>query len=99
MQSKTINELQDFMVENGIHYVDVFIHESRTKVEKYFNDNGYRLPETVILDDGDISEQLNIYLIPRIILIDRDFKVYRDGDTISGKNLKNKLQEMLATKQ
>ena len=69
------------------------------KVEKYFSENGYHLPETVILDDGDIAEQLNIYLIPRIILIDREFNIYRDGDTISGGNLKDKLQEMLATKK
>lgn len=97
LQSKTMNSLHDFMAENGIHFVDVFVSETRSKVEKYFNDNGYQLPETVILDDGDIADQLNIYLIPRIILIDSDFKVYRDGDTISEKDLKDKLQQLLVT--
>ena len=96
MQTKTINGLRDFLTENGIRYVDVFIQESKNKVDKYFIKNGYLLPETTILDDGDISKRLNIYLIPRIILIDRDFKVYRDGDTITGKSLKKKLLAMIA---
>ena len=95
-QTKTIDGLRDFMAENGVHYVDIFIQESRKKVKKYFQKNGFQLPETVILDDGDISKKLNIYLIPRIILIDRDFKVYRDGDTVSEKNLKEKILAMTA---
>lgn len=98
MQTKAIDQLNDFMAENGINFVDVFIQESSVKIEKYFSSNGYQLPETILLDDGDISKKLNIYLIPRIILIDKNFKVYRDGDTISKKNLKKKLQAMLAEK-
>ena len=96
MQSKTINELRGFMGENGVHYVEVFIQESSKKVKQYFSDRSYQLPDTSILDNGDISKKLNVYLIPRIILIDRDFKVYRDGDTISKKNLKKQLQAILA---
>ena len=95
-QTKTIDGLRDFMAENGVHYVDIFIQESRKKVEKYFKKNGFQLPETVILDDGAISKKLNIYLIPRIILIDRNFKVVRDGDTVSAKSLKEKILAMTA---
>ncbi len=99
MQTKAIDGLRDFLTENGIHYVDVFVQESQATVENYFKKNDYQLPETVILDHGSIAKQLNIYLIPRIILIDRDFKVYRDGDTISEKALKKELQQMLAAEQ
>ena len=95
-QTKTIDGLRDFLTENGIHYVDVFIQESKKKVDKYFIKNDYRLPEITILDKGDISRKLNIYLIPRVILIDRDFKVYRDGDILAEKSLKEQLLSMIA---
>jgi len=96
MQSKAINEIRDFMAENEVQFVEVFIQESAKKVNKYFTKKGFQLPDQTILDDGDISKRLNIYVIPRLILIDRDHKVYRDGDTISSKNLKKKLEQMLA---
>ena len=76
----------------------MFIQESRNKVDGYFRKNGFQLPDTVILDEGAISKQLNIYLIPRIILIDKNFKVQRDGDTISKSSLKKKLQAIIASK-
>ncbi|HEY5674077.1 MAG TPA: TlpA disulfide reductase family protein [Malonomonas sp.] len=98
-QTKSISKLSDFMTENGIRYVDVFVQESQATVEKYFKKNNYQLPEIVLLDRGAIAKKLNIYLIPRIILIDKNFKVYRDGDTISEKSLKKELQQMLAAEQ
>lgn len=95
MQSKAINELQDFLNENQIQFVEVFIQESAKKVRKYFDKKGFQLPDTIILDNGEITKQLNVYGIPRIILIDKNHQVYRDGETISKRNLKKKLEQML----
>jgi thiol-disulfide isomerase/thioredoxin len=94
-QAKVIGELDSFLKDHGIHYVDVFIQESEAKVSRYLSKNGRPMPETVILDNGEISRLLNIYLIPRVILLDKDLKVYRDGDSISSQDLKQKLQELL----
>ena len=97
-QTKTIDKLRDYMDANGVQYVDVFIQESKNKVADYFRKKGFQLPDAVILDDGPIAKKLNIYLIPRIILIDKNYKVQRDGDTISKSSLKKKLQAIIASK-
>jgi len=96
MQSKAINEIRDFMNEKGVQFVEVFIQESASKVRKFFDKKGFELPDHVILDNGDISKRLNIYVIPRLILVDENHIVFRDGDTISAKNLKKKIEKMLA---
>ncbi len=96
MQSKAINEIRDFMNEKKVQFVEVFIQESASKVRKFFDKKGFELPDHVILDSGAISKRLNIYVIPRLILVDKNHKVFRDGDTISANNLKKKIEKMLA---
>jgi len=96
MQSKAINNISDYLKENKIHFVEVFLQESEKTVRKYFNKDGHELPETVILDEGEIHKSLNGYLIPRVILIDKNYKVYRDGDSISSEDMKKMLETMLA---
>lgn len=95
-QSKAIDELRDFMDENDIGFVEVFIQESGKKVRKYFDKKGYQLPDQVILDHGTISKLLNVYLIPRVLLIDKHHKIYRDGDAVGKSELKKELQKLVA---
>jgi len=94
-QARTINGIRGFLQDKGIHYVEVFIQESAEKVRGYLDEGGQPQADSVILDDGDISRQLNVYVIPRVILLDRDLKVFRDGDVLSASALKQKLQELL----
>jgi len=94
-QEREIGKISGYLKDNGIHYVDIFIQESASKVRKYLSKDGRPMPDTVILDDGDIARSVNVYLIPRVILLDRDHKVYRDGDPLSSKNLQKQLQAIL----
>ncbi len=97
-QSAAIDELRGFMTEQNIQFVDVFIQENEKKVRQYFKKGEYQLPDVTVLDYGDISGTLNIYLIPRLLLIDSNFLVYRDGDTLPSAALKKELQGMLTEK-
>ncbi len=97
IQTKAINNLSEYLKENNVHFVDVFLQESEKTVRKYFSKGKYQTPETVLIDDGQIYKALNIYLIPRVILIDKNFKVFRDSAALSEKKLKLKLEALLAT--
>ncbi|NOY13314.1 MAG: redoxin family protein, partial [Deltaproteobacteria bacterium] len=98
-QSKTISELHDFLSENNIRSVEVFVQESTTRVQKYFAGKGYRRPDQILLDDGEIAKKLNVYVIPRLILVDENYRVYRDGGNLSNSGLREKLEQMLASHQ
>ena len=97
-QSEIINQLHDFITENKIKFVEVFIQESPKTVLKNFSKTGHHSPDVIIMDQGEIAGKLNIYLIPRIILIDKHFKGYRDGEPMATDALKQELQKMLTEK-
>ena len=97
-QSAEINKIRPFMTENKIKLVEVFIQEKEATIRKYLGKKGHETPDIVLLDQGKIASALNIYLIPRVILIDKDFNVYRDADPLPSYLLKQKLDDMLAGK-
>ena len=97
-QSKEINKLRGFLAENDIKYIEVFVQESKQKVLKFLDKKNHQHPDVVILDQGAIANDLNVYLIPRLIIIDKDHIVYRDGDPLSSNALQHELLEMLTEK-
>ena len=98
-QTKAISNLDGFLAENNVQVVDVFLQENEKTIRKYFDKGNFTLPDTVLIDNGPIYRALNIYLIPRVILIDKDFKVFRDSDGISQSQLKKRIETMLAPKE
>jgi len=97
-QSQEISKIRDFLTENDIQYIEIFIQESNKKVQKFLDKNNHEDPDVVIIDQGAIARDLNIYLIPRLIIVDKDFVVYRDGDPLPSNALKHELLEMLTEK-
>jgi len=94
-QTKAISKLTTFLKEQDIPFIDVFYQEDADKVRKYYSKNEHGDPAQVVLDEGDIAEELNLYLIPRVIVLDKEHRVYRDGNTISSGKLRSLLEEML----
>lgn len=97
-QSREITKLGNFISDNNISYVEIFIQETADKVQNYFDNSDYLRPDSIILDQGNITRALNIYLIPRLILVDRNFKVFRDGNPLMSGSLKSQLKKMLTEK-
>ena len=97
-QSREITKLRDFISANNISYVEVFIQETADNVQNYFDNSDYLRPDNIILDQGNIARALNIYLIPRLILVDKNFKIFRDGDPLMSGALKTQLTKMLTEK-
>lgn len=98
VQTKAVDTLHQYFVEKGVRFVDVFIDESEKSVRKYFDKGGYNDPAAIVLDeDNEAYKAYNVYVIPRLILIDKDFVVHRDSDTISARNLKKKIEKMLGS--
>lgn len=95
-QSQAISQLQDYLQQQQIEVVDIFIKESAKQVRSYFAGKGLQQPDTVLLDDGSIARQLNVYAIPRVLLIDKNQRIYRDGADLSKTGLQKQLDQMLA---
>lgn len=83
------------MGDNGIKFIEVFIQEGSAAVIKSFTKSGHTQPDTIILDAGDIGKALGVYQIPRVMMINANMKVFRDGGPLRSETLQQQLQEML----
>ncbi|MDT8419841.1 MAG: TlpA disulfide reductase family protein [Desulfuromonadales bacterium] len=94
-QGKAIDSLQTYLEEKGVRFIDVFIDESKSSVTEYFAKAGYHEPTAIVLDEGAAHRAYNVYVIPRLLLIDKDFRVVRDGDPLPAGKLKKLIDKML----
>jgi hypothetical protein len=50
------------------------------------------MDHVALLDDGDARRAYAVYMIPRLLIIDRDFKVRRDGSLMTARDLVREVQ-------
>lgn len=97
-QTEEIGKIRDFIDRHDIEYIEIFVQEREKTVRSFINRSGHHKPDQVVLDQGRIARALNIYAIPRLILIDGDYRVFRDGDPLSSGQLQQQLEKMLTKK-
>jgi peroxiredoxin len=87
-QMEEIGKLAEFLNNNEIVVLDVFLQDTKAMVDEYLS--GKALPKnfTALLDDGQVRKAYNVYLIPRLLVIGPDLKVRRDGSLITVDDLK-----------
>ncbi len=93
-QDNEIEAIRGFMIDNGIRFIEVFIQERPQTIRNYLDKANHKRPDIVVIDQGTIADKLNIYLIPRLILIDKNLTVYRDSDPLPRDLLKQELKNM-----
>ena len=84
-----------FLLDNKIALIEVYVDEPEDTVREYLQHRDFKLPHTTLIDDGQVARAYRLYTIPRVLLIDSDFKVQRDRGLIVASDLQKMLQEML----
>ncbi len=77
-----------FLKSNDAVVVDVFVQETEKTVSNYLKKKKFIMPFVPLLDNGQAHRAYQVYLIPRMVIIDRDFKVVHDGLRLSTKQLR-----------
>jgi peroxiredoxin len=86
-QTQEIQSAGNFLRDHDVRVVDVFLQDSEKMVLEYLKGEKFVMPFVALLDDGRALKAYNVYLIPRLVIIDRDFKVRRDGSLMSDREL------------
>ncbi len=95
-QSADFHEIGDFLKENNIRLVEVFVQDSEKMVREYIENEDYPMAFDAILDDGRVLKDYSVYLIPRVLLIGPDFTISRDGNMLPADELKKELEKLVA---
>ncbi len=93
--SAEISRAGDDLAANNVVFLDVFVRDSKATVEEYVAGAGYPMTFHALLDDGQVYEAYNIYLIPRLLLVDADQVVRFDsaGRNVSAEDIKAMVRE------
>ena len=94
-QLKEFAKIEQFLTDNSVTLIEVYVDEPEDIVREYLQHRDLKLPHTTLIDDGQVARAYRLYTIPRVLLIDSDFKVQRDRGLIVASDLQKMLQEML----
>jgi thiol-disulfide isomerase/thioredoxin len=70
--SAEIEKVGAFLKEKNVVVLDVFVQDSPEMIEKYLGDTEPPMSFYALLDDGQVYDAYNVYLIPRLLLIDAE---------------------------
>lgn len=94
-QSEEIKEAGKLLAEKNVVVVEVFLQDSEKMVREYLEGETHQMPFVALMDDGSALKAYNVYLIPRVLLIDGNFTVRRDGSLLSSKDLIKQLEKIV----
>ncbi len=91
-QAHTIDGMRDLLKELNITYVSVFLADSVDSINEHIKEEGIKAPDQILIDSGEARRNYNIFSIPRLILIDKSFKIVFDAMVLGENELKKQLR-------
>ncbi|BCA81117.1 peroxiredoxin family protein [Desulfuromonas sp. AOP6] len=98
-QMQEFNDVRDFLKENNVQIVDVYVQDSPDMVKKHAGTLAEKISYMPLIDDGSALKAYNVYLIPRVLIIDPDMKVQRDGSLITAYDLRLKIRDVMKARE
>lgn len=78
--SREIAAIGDFLKEKDVVFVEVFLQDSPEMINRYFDGKNFPMAHYVIIDDDmQAYRGYSVYLIPRLLVVDREQKVRYDN--------------------
>jgi len=97
-QNTEITKIGSILDKNDIQYIEIFVQEAAATIAKHLERDNNRRPDIILRDQGDIARRLNVFVIPRLLLVDKDFRVFSDSNPVDSEALAAKINEMLTGK-
>jgi len=94
-QSEELEKAADFLEQHHVPVVEIFFQESDATVRSYLAKHSVKVHPIVMTDEGDVFGTYNVYLIPRLLLIDAQGVIQRDGGLLPADQLISQLSAML----
>lgn len=93
-QSADLMKIGPFLKDSGAVLVDVFIQENRGSISKFLQGKDFAMPMVPLLDDGQAHRAYQVYLIPRLLIIDQQFRIVHDGLRLKTEAVQEKITNL-----
>ncbi len=97
-QSAEIEDIDSYLAEKDVVFLEVFVQDSKEMIEKFVTNYEYAMTFHPLLDDGQAHRAYNVYLIPRMIIVDQNQKVAHDNSLMTASDLKEAVGALTAAK-
>ena len=97
--SNDLMKIGPFLNDHGVVLVDVFIQESSRSVSNFLRDKNFAMPIVPLLDDGQAHRAYQVYLIPRLLIIDQQFRIVHDGLRLNPEAVQDKITALQPVKK
>lgn len=77
--SRELAAIGDFLKEKDVVLVEIFLQDTPEMVARYCEGKSFPMAHHVLLDDMQAYRGYGVYLIPRLLVIDREQKVRYDN--------------------
>ncbi len=92
-QARQIGEIRERLKEIEVIYLTVFLADSAKSVRSHLKIGGLEHPDQVMLDSGEARRNYGVFTIPRVLLIDKSFKVVFDKMVMSKDELLQQIDQ------
>ena len=85
------------LAAGNVAFLEVFVKDSEATVARYVEGTAYPMTFHALLDDGQVYDAYNVYLIPRLLLVDADQVIRFDsaGRNVSAEDIAAMVREHL----
>jgi thiol-disulfide isomerase/thioredoxin len=95
--SREICGLSRFWADNDITVIEVFLQDSAAGVRDHLkNRDCGGFDQVVVRDDGQVLEAYDVYLIPRLLFLDRDQRIRRDASLVGSREMVETMTRIIA---
>lgn len=95
-QAHQIDALRDYLRQSRVTYVAVYLADSVDSVQSHLQDENLAPADQILIDSGEARTNYSVFTIPRVLLIDRNFKIVFDDMVISKEELQQRIEHHLA---
>lgn len=95
-QTNDIFRLEPLLIEHNAVVLEVFVQDSERMVRRYLKGKNPTMTFEALMDDASAHRAYNVYLIPRMVIIDRDLRVYHDSGQLNEQELRKVIEEVVA---
>ncbi|SDL78114.1 Peroxiredoxin [Geoalkalibacter ferrihydriticus] len=95
-QTDDILRVGELLAEHEVVVLEVFVQDSERMVRRYLRGKTFPMTFEALMDNGRAHRAYNVYLIPRMLILDRDHRVYHDGGQLFEEDLRRLVKEVAA---
>lgn len=94
-QLSELSKIKQFLDDNRIPVIDIFIQETAKTVRNYLQDKKLPTSFAALLDNGQVHRAYRVYPIPRLLILDRSGHIVQDTLGLEGAEITGTLQRLL----